>query len=140
MDMHSLLLAKMMLGGGGGSKVKIASGTIATAQSARTTINHNLGVIPDIVIGYGNTNSTSETIVQVGFGPAFGALYGKMQRSAYRKTDAFSYTAKVGEATIDTTYDTQPIHNANETSFTLYAHTSCVLPAGYRWIAIAGLT
>lgn len=137
------------LGGGAG---KWAWGTFE-GNNAPITINHNLGVVPDlIIIKVQKPNTlTSEGLYEcVGFLeekkeiPVLGGGgYGWSLSAQYGKHASYvtSFVRQQGVTIPIDSADGDPIKNANETSFTVGSTTTQFYPAKgtYNWIAIGGL-
>lgn len=125
----------------GGSSARIAIGTIAGTSESGVTVEHGLGIVPDIVILSSlTTTSASGNFIKnvVGFSTDFKNKIGYpspfVQNGCYYKNGTL--TAITVNSDITTTDTTKPIHNANAESF----------QTGYRvfnntyWVAIGGLT
>lgn len=126
-----------------GGSAKIASGA-DTQNSQIRTIEHNLGVVPDIIVvlhGTSGTTSSSYLAFAVGHTAAFTEI-------AMGSAAAFEWYAKHGVITQLAMADiaagnptTGPIYAADETKFTI-GTSDLKLTSGdqYRWFAIGGLT
>lgn len=143
---------------GGGGKVCCSYGDV-TGTGAAMTIEHRLGVVPDIVIfwRYGTPTTTAyyhdlffgvSTALQAVMGGPIGT-YGEMEygygiRTAKASTSSSNYLISRGGASIS--IDTEStssyyIHSANEISFKV-GNSGAYPQSGskYKWIAIGGLT
>lgn len=124
----------------GGSKVKITTGIVTTAQtSAAVTVNHGLGVVPDMVIAWG-ASATSRTYFAIAVSKAFTALYGfdryvAALYTANQKTNSYF----VGNLD-DDSISNGCVGKANETTFVYQGTITYKIPANAKWLAIAGLT
>lgn len=124
------------------TNVKIASGTISSAQSSDYTVTHDLGVIPDIVIlksgyigGYGHHS------LVVGFSSAFATLCGiGLNVAASANTSGKIYCNNFSNSGIENTTNAVPIHAATETTFVIDASSTYKIYANSQWLAIGGLT
>lgn len=139
-------------GSGGGGKW--AWGTF-TGNKAPITINHNLGIIPDLVI---IKVSKPATLSEEGLYEAVaflegkegidilgGGTYGWALSAAYGAISSYvtNFVKQKGLTTPIDSADGDPINNANETSFTVgNPQTVQFYPAAglYNWIAVGGLT
>lgn len=136
-----------------GSGGKWAWGTF-TGNNAPITINHNLGVVPDLVIVKVGSPSTLESqglYEIVAFLEAKEALdvlgggkYGWALAAQYGYLSSY-ITSFMLQKSLTTPIDSangEPINNANETSFTVGMTETRLYPANgvYNWIAIGGLT
>ena len=122
---------------GGGAKV--ATGTIATEQTSSTTITHDLGVIPDLILvvptymqGMGANYirflcGASETLRKIVEIPMVRVVTNSSGLASY-----LTYSAPITGTNI--------IGGATTTTFTIKAGTNAILAEGVPWIAIAGLT
>lgn len=128
------------LAAGGGSNVKIATGTDASNSTIRT-ISHGLGVTPDLVYVWSNSVGTTNCLfscfgITKQFKEAIGIGYAIMASFVKNGTITNSYYSSQG---IDGTAGW--ISNVNGTSFkvgtsTTYFNTG----SSVTWIAIGGLT
>lgn len=124
----------------GGSKVKITTGIVTTAQtSAAVTVNHGLGVVPDMVIAWG-ASGTSRTYFAIAVSKAFTALYGfdRYVAALYtsnQKTNSYFVGNLDGDSV-----GGGCVGMANETTFVYQGSTTYKIPANAKWLAIAGLT
>lgn len=128
-----------------GNNVKIAVGSF-TGKNDTTTVNHGMGVVPDIV-GFGSTSSLGSNptytycVHAVGFSKEFKSVLVSMgfttlsgMFSGFHLTSGTKNTGMYAQ-TIDET-GVGAINSANETSFNVrptYGFT-------HYWFAIAGLT
>lgn len=135
---------------GGGGNVQIATGKFSETSNTNgatiATVNHNLGVIPDIVFV-----NTSDNLKVEFLGSAFGistAFYNALGITGFNK-NVWSSNADSSNTSCyghsDNGIDTQTtgpyIHNATETSFSFGSSgKKLAFYSGYRWFAISGLT
>lgn len=138
------------LAAAGSSSIKIATGTFTVASN--NTITHDLGVVPDFIMIYpasGSSSTTTYTIAAMfGFSTAFKAAYSWAPGIAYACTMGSSSRMefKTYSRCIDKTYDSgypNVIRDTNETTF-IVNRASTVAPAipfgvTMRWVAIGGL-
>lgn len=130
-------------GGGGGGKV--AFGKIEADTSAPLTIEHGLGIIPDLVLvlyGEGMTPKASSIIYLSGASGAFLAKARVPNVYAYTSASSSSPVAKVnnfGASSIVGGSGIFGISGATESTFTAFASTSSYLRKGMVWLAFAGL-
>lgn len=125
-----------------GSSVKVAMGTFTSTITSATTVRHNLGVIPDVVIIKGvYAANTANNYLTVGFSQAFNDYTGStiMARVCGVTTVGGAPQTTTGLNPIENTYNTSPIYYANKTQFYVGASSSMKIASGSYWIAIAGL-
>lgn len=131
------------LAAGGGGSALIASGKVTTTAGPQT-INHNLGVVPDIVIlTTGAWDSTYPRVRNVlGIGSAFAALCGyNFCFYTYETSSSADVTVSNinANSAIDTATSGPGIFNATTTQFSI-GSSSFKVNSGSQWIAIGGLT
>lgn len=127
------------LAGGG-----ILTGGTFTGNRGVYTLQHGLGVVPDMIWIMCTSGVTTGRYIRQGFGLSqkvkdkYGWNYGHVNQMG---TGSGEYNQG---ASIDTTSNTQYFHNANENTImigkvhaTYYANT---YPGKYYWFAIGGLT
>ena len=121
--------------------LKIAMGTIQNDLTEPTAINHNLGVIPDIVFYMLETEANSYYSFALGMSTKFSNLVGFARQPNILTNGSGAIEAEMSKLPIDGEYGC--IRKANETSFTLYATQNSsfnnFVKAGTKWVAIAGL-
>lgn len=126
---------------------KIATGTLENDVASTTaTIEHNLGVVPDLILCITSSTSAYPTVLMsFGVSKAFSEAYGfthTLALSARNGSNApviqlqSAKTIDVGNSFSAAGY----IQNATETTFKLGSNTNYNMKAGSRWIAIGGLT
>ena len=137
-------------GGGGGSSIKIASGRVHENGGNVVTINHNLGVVPDIVIFNSEVNgSEGNTIMGVGFSKAFKALIPEMvgygtpwiywvYRNPYGWGSRNTSDLGIDTATGSNYYEI--IHSATNTTVTIGSNMYLPNSGFFHWVVIGGLT
>ena len=125
----------------GGSLARIAIGTISTISESGVTVEHGLGIVPDIVIiSTLSTTSASGNFIKnvVGFSTDFKNKIGYpnafVQNGCYYKNGTLS--AITVNSNITTTDTTKPINNANEGSF----QTGYRVMSNTYWVVIGGLS
>lgn len=131
----------------GGLGAKIAFGDVPKSSNitGTITIDHNLGVVPDIVIVQARTAASAAAIkLLVGFSEAFYSKY-PMAAASLRVLHIASQTANYVTSTwgIDRLTSGPMIHNATNSQFSInssdyYLPSSEAQPG--TWIAIGGLT
>ena len=135
------IIGTLAAGGGG---ALIASGYYSLrssdyAAANTTTIEHNLGIVPDVVVVASGFNLNSTYIMfAAGMSTNFAATLNSVKnKSWYGKNGTFSFdTTAIDKAT------TGPyIFNANDTTFS-FGSSSAKIAWGqeYYWFAIAGLS
>lgn len=123
-----------------GGNVKIAYGRV-TDSATSVTVDHGLGVVPDLVIAYRDGAAISNYLLMaIATSKDFKNATGfdsqaacSMSSSSSTKTNFFSSMTAWDEGNIYV-----PIRDMTETSFTLgtsYYYSSTLI----RWVAIAGL-
>lgn len=119
--------------GGGGGNIKTYY-AMYNSTAGTLTINHNLGVIPDIVIAYVNNGYATTSYYNVMFGASTAARNAGI---TLRNTGISSSKFTSVDAPIDSTTTTNPINNATTSSLILYKTMS-----GYYYYVylIYGLT
>ena len=135
------------LAAGGGAKV--ASGILKATSTDVYTVEHNLGVTPDIVFvatngSVTNTSSSfSHVVFAVGLSSAFHEATGFYITNVHAIVKNGANSIGHGTTTpIDTSTDWTFINSADETLFRLGCtyHKVSTNTTGYRWLAIGGLT
>lgn len=154
------ILGTLTAGGGGGGNIVCASGSISGATDSEIIVNHNLGVVPDIVMIFANGKTTltsGYSLCQfVAFSIAFYTAIGKIQSGFFVGMQLVSASAQTYKCTqysntsntscIDhetSVAFTRRVRNADDASFTILNGSGSVyLDASltYTWIAIGGLT
>lgn len=141
---------------GGGANVKCAFGTF-TGTGSMLTVEHNLGVIPDVLFAYKKTKTASTTLLAID--SAFGVSSALatalnlpwVQFSTQSKKSGNYYemgpmdcTVTAGGIDGTSTYGPGLFSNANQTSFKIGLSLSinqseCESGVEYKWLAIGGL-
>jgi hypothetical protein len=126
-----------------GGKALWATGTIDETKSNVTfTVEHNLGVIPDIVIVRNKTSAASNfQVFSIGFSRAFASkcnMYNFIATVYYNSSMVAKYAGYSNG--IDDANTTLPINTATETTFGVSAWSPQKVEEGSTWIAIGGLT
>ena len=131
------------LAAGGGGGVKIASGTF-NGTGVRATINHNLGVVPDVVIVGGKYAGDGELLLAFGYSAALVKALGFTRSMYHIKGAATNFVqASFNDAvSIENVNDARALTSANESSVFVGGTSSGYPKNGwpYEWIAIGGLT
>ena len=127
-----------LLSGGAG---KVVTGFFAEDHTANVTVEHGLGVLPDVVCTF-NTGLLMETrLFQLTISKAFASKIGvtgffcfaSVNKSNYVQT----YSGSNGE---DNTLDGNSGINATDATITFKAASTLKIAAGTYWFAIGGLT
>lgn len=137
---------------GGGANVKIAAGVLGQNSSTTTTITHNLGIIPDIIIYYGgiahtlNTKgalvgfATSEAFAQqTGVGGMYSFCRVTKTVGGQSVSNTFSDYSEEEEYVTYNISSVSQIGRATETTFAIGASSTYPVYKGTIWIAIGGL-
>lgn len=145
------ILGTLAAGGSGGA-AQFRTDTFSDMSSMVTSVeyNHDLGVIPDIVVGVGKaqTVSTDGVYMLVGYSTAFAEKIGRSdapQRLIYKSGS--NIIAGYGTLPIDADSDTSSVKMITATSEKIIfgnksstSRLSMVPLNGGYWIAISGLT
>ena len=128
----------------GGGDIKIATGTAKGDKYNYTTVNHNLGVVPDLFFIFRTTMSVQTGCILYAYGIS-SALKSSLGENAYNGSELIAsdngYKWYGGTAVITSTSTAVPINSATTTSVRV-GNSSYKLSGGdanYYWIAIAGL-
>lgn len=125
----------------GGSNAKFASG-VFTGTGAAHTINHGLGVVPDVVVVWAAYSNVSYLRNVVGFSSQILKLTGFTAGQFF--VCGSSSNSGNQTAYIECTYQTMALHDANEQTVVVGgSSTTTGYPEPkltYRWFAIAGIT
>ena len=138
------IVGKLAASGGGGN-LMIASGTTSEVASARLTIPHNLGVVPDMVFVYGNSPIAQNYITfTFGFSSAFVEKTGnalKLTRCRAVRNSSFQGVSETyTSGCIDETSSINGvILSTNAETFTISIANGWKLNSGACWLAIGGI-
>lgn len=132
------IIGTLVAGGG----AKVATGIISTAKTSSFTVDHNLGVLPDVVFIFTSSTWTySQIAFIVSFSKSFTDLYGNYGLWYGKINGAGKGIIEYYSANIDgTSAQNGFIYNGNETSFAVSASSTYQVLANSKWIAIGGLT
>lgn len=137
-----------------GKNVIVEKGTFTGAEG-ETTVNHNLGVVPDIVYLYtptGMANGAKQNYIVacVGMSLTFAKAFAGSYYNSYGQFGIVKYSSASGSETtysrnghcIDNTSTSTDklINNATTTSFVVGNSTNKARNVAYTWFAIGGLT
>lgn len=134
-------------GEGGSGKIVIASGSFTTIDATTpVTVDHNLGVLPDMIITWFQQGSVGYINSMYGMS---GALIERLGDSGKGRTQALMSSGSVSANVlvgIENALDSGvalvgSIHSTTPKSFTITGGTSWLMPTGYvmDWIALGGL-
>lgn len=127
------------LAAGGGEIVSSYKYTTPTNKTA-FSVEHGLGVVPDIVVAYAVASSFTATYYFLSAGKSNAALSAGIKFPTndgfYRSSNAIKQYSKVSGID-DTDYTTNPIHSANEKTVTFYNLSTSY---AYNFYFIGGLT
>lgn len=142
----------------GGVNVKCAFGTF-TGTGNMLTVEHNLGVVPDVLFVYKIVKTASTTLLAIdsafGVSSALATMFSLpwTQAATYSKKNGNYYETYLNNCTsvtgsIDSTgasYGPGMFSNVNETSFKIGISLNinqwkCESGVEYKWLAIGGLT
>jgi hypothetical protein len=139
-----LLKVLVDVAGSGGGSAKIAKGkTPSSAQSSAVTIEHGLGVVPDLVLVYSSyTSAYSYLIMAIGVSEAMQTLIGfKVNSSVYRNSSGKAEVNTDNSSnSIEYTGSVAPINSATDTTFKIAASSTAKIYSNSYWVAIGGLT
>ena len=136
------IIGTLVAGGGDGGDKKVAIGTYLGTQTGENTINHNLGVIPDLFFLTYISSSVPSRSIYVGYG-----MSSKLKNtySAYRGIRVLyggnGYEVYETSSTIEDTSSNKKIYNATENTIKVGNYeTQLGKNTLYMWVAIGGLT
>lgn len=135
------IIGTLVAGGGDGGDKKVAIGTYLGTQTGENTINHNLGVIPDLFFLTYISSSVPSGSIYVGYG-----MSSKLKNtySAYRGIRVLygrnEYVVYETSSTIEDTSSNKKIYNATENTIKVGNYeTQLGKNTLYMWVAIGGL-
>lgn len=122
---------------------KVAFGVIEEAKTEKITINHGLGVNPDVIVYYyASPYLTSGVALAISFSPDFKAKYniGATPVCTHKSTTMTLVAHAYDINNTVTGGSVGIIMNANTETFDIMANSSYPINANTRWFAIGGLT
>lgn len=138
------IIGTLAAGGDGGGSIKMSAGTAVHASATSKMFNHNLGVIPDLFIGYIPTSGSVPTVAASNVVGIFVLLSSALKASlgisyGFMAVKTLSATKKFTISVLGSTITSMSAANVTETTLTFGSSSYDMGGADYAWIAIGGL-